>query len=289
MSDESSPDQETADCNTESDDKEVACPMCGDTFGSTQYMKVHHNHAHGESIAGDVVTCDYCGDDFRRNPCDTDGVNYCSKECVSNARSEKYSGEGHPNYKGGKDTVTCEYCGSEYKVWSTQVDKTRFCSNDCKADWQSENVTGEDHHQYNSVKIDCHICGETVRRKPSHLEGQERVFCSYGCHREYQSRHQVGENHHMYNGGRSEKYGPNWDEQAEKARCRDDYKCQDCGRGQDEFDRALSVHHIMPRKMYTDSDGKYDYERGNRLENLVTLCGSCHSKREAVTLKLDTR
>jgi 5-methylcytosine-specific restriction endonuclease McrA len=289
MSNESSPRQETADCDTQSDDKEVSCPTCGDTFGSTQYMKVHHSHAHGESIAGDLIECDWCGDEFRRNPSATDGANYCSDECASNGRSERYTGDGHPRYDGGKETVTCEYCESQYGVWPTNAEKSRFCSTDCKAEWQSENVGGETHPQYNSVKVGCYICDETVRRKPSHLKEQERVFCSYDCHREYQSRHQVGEGHHMYEGGRSKEYGPNWDEQAAKARHRDNYRCQDCGAPQSEFDRALSVHHIIPRKMYTDAGGEYDYERGNRLENLVTLCGSCHSKREAVTLKPDTR
>ena len=288
MTAETSPAGE-AGSSTASDDKEFSCPTCGKGFGSSQYMKVHHAHAHGESIAGVAVECDTCGTEFRRVPSSVRERNYCSNECMGKGRSERYSGENHPSYKGGKATISCEHCGGDYEVWPAQTDESRFCSIGCKSEWQSEHVSGENHHQYTSIDVECVICGKVVTRKPSHVEYVDNVFCSQGCHREYQSRHQVGENHHLYGGGRSEKYGPNWDEQAAKARERDGHKCQDCGAPQSDFDRALSVHHIMPRKKYTDENGNYDYERGNRLENLVTLCRSCHSKWEGLSLRPDTR
>lgn len=287
MSQESSPRQETAGCSTESDGKDssVACPTCGDTFGSTQYMKVHHAQAHGESIAGVIVECDWCGDEIRKQPSNTDGNNYCSDDCYSNARSEQYSGDGHPRWNGGKETVVCEYCGDEYEVIKVRLDETRFCSQDCLHEWRSEHERGENHPNWTRVECECEICGKTVHRQPSQLERMDNVFCSQRCHREYQSIHQVGENHHNYKGGRIVRYGPNWKEQSDKCRERDGHECQICGLPQEEQDRKLTAHHIVPREKFIDDNGNFDWERANRLGNLLTVCDACHRKWEGIPLR----
>ena len=51
---------------------------------------------------------------------------------------------------------------------------------------------------------------------------------------------------------------------------RDGYKCLDCGRS-DNFGKRLCVHHL-------DETGQTD-SPNNSLDNLVTLCHSCHAKR----------
>ncbi len=69
-------------------------------------------------------------------------------------------------------------------------------------------------------------------------------------------------------------YGPNWQKQRERARIRDDFRCQVCGR--EEEDRQHHVHHKTPFRQYES------YLSANQLENLVTLCPSCHRRVESV-------
>lgn len=75
-------------------------------------------------------------------------------------------------------------------------------------------------------------------------------------------------------------YGPNWDEQRAKARERDGHECQRCGVHEEGLGRALDVHHKIPFREYLGGEGKPDYQRANRLENLISYCPSCHSKVE---------
>mgnify|MGYP006273224951 FL=1 len=69
-------------------------------------------------------------------------------------------------------------------------------------------------------------------------------------------------------------YGPNWETQRRKALDRDDHECQHCGLTNDEhlaqWDHGLHVHHRTKRRKFDD------YREANRLENLVSLCRSCH-------------
>lgn len=67
-------------------------------------------------------------------------------------------------------------------------------------------------------------------------------------------------------------YGKHWNELRNKVRRRDEYKCQHCGVS--EKKQVLEVHHKIPFKQFTD------IKKANKLENLVTLCSSCHKKAE---------
>jgi DEAD/DEAH box helicase domain-containing protein len=68
------------------------------------------------------------------------------------------------------------------------------------------------------------------------------------------------------------RYGTNWHKQKEAARKRDNYTCQNCGALEDG--RAHNVHHKTPFRAYESS------EEANRLDNLVTLCPTCHRRAE---------
>jgi DEAD/DEAH box helicase domain-containing protein len=73
-------------------------------------------------------------------------------------------------------------------------------------------------------------------------------------------------------------YGASWAKQRDRARARDDYRCQVCGTA--EQDRAHHVHHKSPFRQF-DS-----LIIANHLSNLVTLCPSCHRRVEtAVRLR----
>lgn len=69
-------------------------------------------------------------------------------------------------------------------------------------------------------------------------------------------------------------YGPNWPAQRDAARARDGYTCQVCGAP--ENGRPHDVHHKAPLRSFPS------YKEGNRLENLITLCSTCHRRAEMV-------
>lgn len=87
-----------------------------------------------------------------------------------------------------------------------------------------------------------------------------------------QSGIRKGHRHPDWRGGHSKYRGEDWYSQRQKALTRDLYKCQDCGilRSQLENPQHMHVHHIIP----------YQLSKDNSLDNLITLCVSCHNKRE---------
>lgn len=67
-------------------------------------------------------------------------------------------------------------------------------------------------------------------------------------------------------------YGPNWIVQRNRARERDHFTCQVCGAV--ENGRSHHVHHKTPFRTFTS------YLIANELDNLITLCPSCHKRVE---------
>lgn len=73
-------------------------------------------------------------------------------------------------------------------------------------------------------------------------------------------------------------YGPNWEIQRQKARERDQFRCQICGIP--ERGRSHDVHHIRPFRTFLS------FFDANQLSNLITLCPTCHQRAEdAVRVK----
>jgi DEAD/DEAH box helicase domain-containing protein len=83
-------------------------------------------------------------------------------------------------------------------------------------------------------------------------------------------------------------YGPDWAKIRDRVRARDGYKCQVCGVPENPSSeigredpaptfkkRQHDVHHKVPFKAFVSR------EEANRLENLTTLCPTCHHKVEA--------
>ena len=74
-------------------------------------------------------------------------------------------------------------------------------------------------------------------------------------------------------------YGPNWPQQRQLALERDNRRCRTCGARAEEF--LLHVHHIRPFREYGYVPGQNDnYRQANQLDNLITLCPSCHRRAE---------
>jgi DEAD/DEAH box helicase domain-containing protein len=75
-------------------------------------------------------------------------------------------------------------------------------------------------------------------------------------------------------------YGPNWQAQRKLALERDSYRCRTCGATADEF--LLHIHHVRPFREYGYLPVQNEnYKLANQLDNLVTLCASCHRRAEA--------
>jgi len=72
---------------------------------------------------------------------------------------------------------------------------------------------------------------------------------------------------------------PNWEEKREKRLERDGHECQDCGVTEEEYYRGLDVHHHTKREEFVDDGGNVDWDAANDMDNMVTLCQSCHMKR----------
>ncbi len=71
-------------------------------------------------------------------------------------------------------------------------------------------------------------------------------------------------------------YGPNWEQQRNAARARDDYRCQNCN-APEKPNMQHHVHHLTPFRTFGYIRGQNtNYLLANQLENLVTLCPSCH-------------
>ncbi len=71
-------------------------------------------------------------------------------------------------------------------------------------------------------------------------------------------------------------YGPDWPRQRDAARARDGYRCTRCG-APERPNRQHDVHHLRPFRAFGYIPGQNEnYREANRLENLVTLCHTCH-------------
>ena len=186
-----------------------------------------------------------------------------------------YGGENNPSWKGGKIDFPCSWCGAPVSLFPgyAEAHEHHFCKGtDCHSKWMSKHAQERryDKPHYGSKVVSCDSCGKEFRRRNARIKRSPQNFCSPACKKEWYR----GENTTVWKGGYDPYYGKNWLVQRRKARTRDGHTCQHCGKHRSELDRALDVHHIVS---FSDF-GIERYEEANRLDNLITLCPSCHSK-----------
>ena len=76
-------------------------------------------------------------------------------------------------------------------------------------------------------------------------------------------------------------YGPNWQEQRQRVRIRDNYECVQCG-APELADREHDVHHLIPFRTSGYVAGlNENYKLANRLDNLILVCRNCHRRLES--------
>jgi len=242
------------------------CPTCGKSLSSEQGLKTHHSMVHGESIAGEECECVACGDTFRVPPSDAEGRKYCSEECMA----EDYERQ---------VTLTCEVCGGEYSVNPAREETSRFCSRECSVSQLAE-------ERRKRVTVECAACGDPFEKRICEEEQSKAHFCDHDCYGEWISENQSGKDSVHWKGGYSKYRGTDWPALREKALQADDYRCQGCGRRDDdhrtEHGVGLHVHHIRP---VTEFEEPAD---ADTVDNLVPLCRDCHTEWEGIPLRPTT-
>jgi len=125
------------------------CPSCSNSFETIAGMKRHHALKHGESIAGSIQSCEWCGDDVRVTPSRTSLENTCSTECQNKLHSERMSGSDSPTWSGGFDEIECDMCGEIFEEYESQRrGENSFCSKQCWSEYKSTFVRGPDHPKW---------------------------------------------------------------------------------------------------------------------------------------------
>jgi len=164
----------------------------------------------------------------------------------------------------------------------------------------------------------CDFCGKRFYKEKHHLENSDGCFCSRDCRKEFSYRDKYGWNC-PYCGGRlegarawcgseeceermkghwkvegtrgqveyrisiggSQRLPFNnslWKKRRSEAMRRDSSECVNCSLSNKEhigkYGTSLHVHHITPRRSFESAESAHD------LDNLVTLCASCHSRVE---------
>lgn len=189
-----------------------------------------------------MKTCPVCGKDVipcRGNPNQV----YCSRACRNKTLARQVE-------------KICPKCGKVFYVKASIDAKRVYCSRSCKS---------------NRVVYICEQCGKT-RSVPA--SSTAKRFCGNACRLEWFANHFRGENSPHWKGGEYPYYGPNWRQQRNKARHRDNHVCQHCKKNRSELKEELSVAHIQPFREF----GLERYREANALSNLISLCRNCHIK-----------
>ena len=277
----------SAESSTDADNKDFSCSYCGDEYGSQPALNSHLGHKHADETRV-TVACDYCGEEKTVIPsiAEQQENHFCGNECKGKYRSksDEWCGENHHRYN--RVSVECSYCGANMERMPCRIKdyENMYCNNECRTKHLRESGMreGKNNPVYNSVSLECVQCGDDFT-VPVSIAEQGRKCCSKECGYEYKSETYRGENNWNYKGYAKATYGDRWQEVRNEVRKRDDYECQDCGVKENALDRELDVHHIIPLRTFDTP------EQANKLDNLLSLCQSCHSKWEGLYLQPDSR
>jgi len=196
----------------------------------------------------------------------------------------------HLTDSGDIELTVCGACGVEYKTRQSLIKHlTESCSQagyTCKncgrafpTDRGLRHHLSQVHNEETYTELECEYCGDTNLVQPYRDDMTERHFCDHNCYGEWLSANRSGEEHPMYIDGGEDYYGTKWEKIAKQVRERDNYQCRACGALQDNLDRDLDVHHIIPFREFESA------KEAHQQSNLVSLCRSCHQKWEGIPVK----
>lgn len=198
-----------------------------------------------------VRNCKTCNAAFR-----SFGKRYCSDTCSATRKPRQAWNKGMEGLPGSRPrdgiVKTCKQCGATFYTPKGYTER-QFCSMECYATHRWGGSRKEERS--------CSICGTAY----TVVQSSKQVTCSPVCARIAKGRAHAGDKSLLWRGGKMAPYVGIWGEQRIRVLERDGHICKLCG----STDR-IQVHHIIP----------YRYSQSHDLENLVTLCRSCHSREE---------
>lgn len=182
--------------------------------------------------------------------------------------------------------LDCPVCGKTFEEYQSRIDRVEHanvCSPSCHYEGRSTGIIGrnvEDGYDVEPTFLqrECENCGVKFITTPS----EDNLHCSRECFLEVHSNRMSGEGNPAYVDGSSREKrcwrGEDWNKIRLKVYERDNYTCQRCGQkciSRSDFDgnnggRIIQAHHIRPYQTPEDND----------LDNLLTLCASCHAEVE---------
>jgi 5-methylcytosine-specific restriction endonuclease McrA len=169
-----------------------------------------------------------------------------------------------------KRRIECDHCGEIMRRYPANIQAYNYCSRQCSGSGIHSRVY-QSVDDYAGEIVECKVCGLDFYLQPNQIGEKSGKYCSRSCFHVAHRDNMKGEKNPSWRGGCSGGYGPNWKQERLACLDRDNYTCQRCGLHEDEQDRSLDVHHIVPLREF---DG--DFERANKLSNLVALCRTCH-------------
>ena len=202
-----------------------------------------------------IFKCTICQKEFNRAPAHAARVEtlVCSHKCHAIAQT----GSGNKMWQGGKVTTQCPQCGNQNQ--SNKGKLKKFCNMACRTTYYK--IHGHP-RSIAKTKIQCSGCGKTILKNPSQLK--ERNFCSRKC-ASYGHRQKItGQDNGRFRSGRWTGYAAEFRDASIIVRKRTNGACVTCNRPENYPKHP--VHHV--------NGNKFD----NQLQNLVTLCTSCHKQ-----------
>lgn len=187
--------------------------------------------------------------------CDNCGIYYQQYASLSTGKKH-YCSKSCNNEGKLTHIYQCIECGKIYHRPVRKNQKPQFCSTACRTANRRKNPK--------ALNCKCQYCKKLFHKIPYAIEHGEGKYCSWEC-KKLGSRgtHTFGKEVHYYSKA-------SWREIREAVLKRDNYICLRCGKK----DSRPSVHHLVRRRL----GGK------DELENLVTLCRSCHAIEDAKQL-----
>lgn len=185
----------------------------------------------------------------------------------------------------------CPVCGKRFSKRKYNDSQSTYCSQKCAykgrtLGYTKRNIESGYNTEPTKITLNCNNCkNDFIVEK---IE-KGRKYCSRECFLESHKKQMLGENNPSWIDGRSyekECYrGANWDEQRFKCYKRDNYVCQACeikcisrrNLNDKNGSKIIQCHHIE----------SFDNGKNNNLNNLITLCASCHKKMHEGVIKLE--
>lgn len=236
------------------------------------------------------VACTGCGTVLKRTPYQIAhrANHFCTEGCQAEWQVGRFTGSNSPSFKSTQ--VNCAHCGKKLlrAPWQLKRNMIHYCNQECRDAHRPIRLAKKNADKH--VKIPCSWCGTILNRLKRDVVRHNNAFCSRECTGRWRTVYLCGEQNPRWQGGYSDYHGPDWEQQRNRARVRDDYKCQACGTPEEELDRQLDVHHLIPFMSFGYIPGENENNvQANQIENLACLCMYCHRKVELGIIAIQLR